>query len=83
MLRDALHGPEMRHELVLLFGTARTVTRADHTLGVASCAGRRIGFSPLAMWRLWRLIHRIQPDVAVAHGRAISALRETSTRAGR
>src|SRR4051812_46821564 len=57
-----------RHELVVLFTAGPSVLPAEYRLGVSPKAGRRVGFSPLAAWRLHLVMSRTRPDVVVAHG---------------
>jgi len=68
LVQDANQSGPDRHELVVLFTSGPGVLPAKYRLGVSPSALRRVGFSPLAAWRLHRLISRTRPDAVVAHG---------------
>lgn len=68
MADEANRATQDRHEIVVLFRSGPSVLRAEHRLGVSRERARRVGFDPLAVWRLRSLIRRLAPDVVVAHG---------------
>ena len=67
-MREALDGPETEHRTMTIFQSDPKALDADFDLDVPAGLGRRVGFSPLAHYRLWRFCRTWKPDVVIAHG---------------
>jgi glycosyltransferase involved in cell wall biosynthesis len=67
-MRDLLDGAETEHSTATIFKSDAAGLDADLDLGVSPTFGRRIGFSPIAVYRLWRHLRKTRPAVVVAHG---------------
>lgn len=67
-LSRTLDSESSGHQTMTIFESEPVALHADIELGVRRGLGRRIGFDPLAAWRLSRELRRLQPSVVVAHG---------------
>lgn len=68
LLRDALDGDDVHHEVLTLFAAPPGLLQPEHCLEAPDGRLRAAGFSPLAAWRLRRFLARTRPDVVVSHG---------------
>jgi glycosyltransferase involved in cell wall biosynthesis len=68
VLRDVLDGHPHRHETVAIFAGSPWLLEPQHRLEAPDGRARAAGFSPIAAWRLRKLVRRLRPDVVVSHG---------------
>ncbi|MEX1004533.1 MAG: glycosyltransferase [Acidimicrobiia bacterium] len=67
-MRDLLDSPEIEHRTATIFKSDSAYLDADVDLGVSPVLGRRMGFSPVGAFRLWRYLRRTRPSAVIAHG---------------
>lgn len=67
-VRDALDSQLVEHRTLTLFRSESASVDADFGLESRVGFGRRLGFSPPTLWRLWQHLRQTTPDVIVTHG---------------